>query len=110
MKNIELIEKLKFGGKLHSEKDKEARRLFIGSRRQIMEVTLSNNAVLSKHKAAEPITVLCLAGNGTFFAGEDLQDTQTLEAGTFITLEADVPHEVVAEPELRVLVTKFRKE
>ena len=107
MKNIEVIETLKLGGEVSSKKDKDARKLFVGQRRLIMEVTLLNSAVLSKHKASEPITVLCLAGNGTFFAGEDLQDTQALEAGTFITLEAEVPHEVVAEPELRVLVTKF---
>ncbi len=110
MKNIELIEEFEFGGKIDSENDKDARRLFIGSRRQIMEVTLSNKAVLSKHKAVEPITVLCLAGNGKFLAGENLENEQILKTGTFITLEADVPHEVIAEPNLRILVTKFKKD
>ncbi len=110
MKNIELIGKLDLGGEINSGKNKNARRLFLGSRRQIMEVTLSNNATLTKHKVAEPITVLCLSGSGKFRAGEELEDEQILEAGTFITLEADVPHEVFADPYLRILVTKFKED
>jgi len=110
MKHIELIETLDLSGEIISEKDKDARRLFVGTRRQIMEVTLSNNATLSKHTAAEPITVLCLAGSGKFRAGKELEDEQILEAGTFITLEANVPHEVFADPELRILVTKFKQD
>ncbi len=110
MKQIEFIEKFELGGKIHSEKDIEPRLLYKGTRRQIMEVKLRNNAVLSKHKAAEPITVLCLGGKGTFFAGEDPQDEQVLEAGTFITLDADILHEVSAGPELHILVTKFKQD
>lgn len=109
MKHIEFIEKLYFGNEIHSEKDIDPRQLYKGSRRQIMEVKLRNNAVLSKHKAAEPITVLCLSGSGKFLAGEDLQDEQILETGTFITLDADILHEVYAEPELHILVTKFKQ-
>jgi quercetin dioxygenase-like cupin family protein len=75
-----------------------------------MEIKLRNNAVLSKHKASEPITVLCLAGKGKFIAGEDLQEEITLEIGTLLTLEAEVLHEAVAEPDLHLLVTKFTKD
>lgn len=110
MKNIELIENLEFGGEFDSEKDFEARQIFNGKRRQIMEIKLKNNVVLSKHKASEPITVLCLAGKGKFLAGEDLSEEQVLEAGTLITLEADVEHGAVAEPELRLLVTKYKED
>ncbi len=31
-------------------------------------------------------------------------------AGTLITLEAEIEHEVVAEPEIHILVTKFKEE
>ena len=110
MENITFIKNLAFGGEINSEKDRDANPLFVGSRRQIMEVTLSNGAVLSKHVAKEPIAVLCLAGRGKFLAGEDLQDEQIMETGTFITLPANVPHEVVAEPKMRVLVTKFKQD
>lgn len=110
MKQIELIEKFDFGDEINSKKDIEPRQLYRGSRRQIIEVKLRNNAVLSKHKSSEPITVLCLSGSGIFLAGEDLKDKQTLKAGTFITLNADILHEVCAEPELHILVTKFKQE
>lgn len=110
MKNIELIEEFDLDSKINSEKEKDARRLFIGHRRLIMEVTLTKGAVLSKHKAAEPITVLCLAGTGKFFAGEDLENEQELRAGTFLTLEAEIPHEVIAKPDLIILVTKFKQD
>ncbi len=92
-----------------TEKNKDAAKIFDGSRRQMMEVTLRNGEVLSKHKAKEPLTVFCLAGNGTFKAGKDLEEQQKLVAGTLITLEAEIEHEVVAEPEIHILVTKFKQ-
>ncbi len=110
MKHIELIEKFELGGKISSEKDIEARQLYKGMRRQIMEIKLRNNAVLSKHKASEPISVLCLAGKGKFLAGEDLLEEIDLETGTLLTLEAEVLHEAIAEPDLHILVTKFGKD
>lgn len=81
-----------------------------GARRRIMSIELYNNEMLSKHKANEPITVFCLAGSGTFRAGRDLEDEQKLVAGTLVTVEAEVEHEVVAEPDVHILVTKFKKE
>ncbi|MGI8544140.1 MAG: hypothetical protein ACR2MD_11790 [Aridibacter sp.] len=110
MKHIEFIKKFEFGGEIQSEKDIEAKQLYKGSGRQIMEIKLRNNAVLSKHKAAEPITVFCLAGNGKFLAGENLEDEHLLEKGTFITLEANILHEVSAESELHIIVTKFKQD
>ena len=43
-------------------------------------------------------------------AGRDLEDEQKLVAGALITLEGGVEHEVVAEPEISLLVTKFKSE
>lgn len=110
MKNIELVEKFELGGKILSEKDIQARQLYKGTRRQIMEIKLRGNAVLSKHKASEPITVFCLAGQGKFRAGKNLQEALDLETGVLITLEAEILHEVIAEPELQILVTKFMQD
>lgn len=92
------------------EKSKVVNKIFDGARRQIISVELYNGEVLAKHKANEPITVLCLSGSGTFSAGADLSESQKLEAGTLITLEAGIEHEVAAEPEIRILVTKFKAE
>ncbi len=110
MKNIKFIETFELGGEINSEKDIQARQLYKGSRRQIMEIKLRNNSVLSKHKASEPITVLCLAGKGKFLAGKDLSEEQILEAGTLITLDAEIEHGAIAEPELHLLLTKFKQD
>jgi quercetin dioxygenase-like cupin family protein len=107
MKQIELIGELKTGGEFPPAENIAARQIYKGARRQIMEIELSGGAVLSKHSAGEPITVLCLAGTGKFLAGADLSETQNLKTGTLLTLGAGIEHAVVAEPELRLLVTKF---
>jgi quercetin dioxygenase-like cupin family protein len=109
MKIIELIKNLEIGEISACEKSKEVKEIFNGARRRIVEVKLRNNEKLAKHKASEPITVLCLAGAGVFRAGENLEDEQTLQAGTLITLEGGVEHEVVATPALNLLVTKFKE-
>lgn len=108
MKNIELLETFELGTIGAGEKNKEVNKIFEGSRRQILGITLRAGEIMAKHKAAEPITVFCLAGSGTFRAGRDLEESLKLEAGTLITLEGGIEHEVVAEPEIHILVTKFK--
>lgn len=108
MKHINLIEKFNFGGKVISEKDLEVREIYNGIRRRMVDVKMRDNAILRKHKVNEPITVFCLAGKGFFAAGEDLEDRRNLQAGDLITLESGIFHEVVAEPEIHLLVTKFK--
>jgi quercetin dioxygenase-like cupin family protein len=109
MKNIELIKQFELGKIPKSAKNKDAAKIFDSTRRQMIEVILQNGEVLPKHKAREPITVFCLAGNGVFRAGKDLEEEQKLVAGTLITLEAEIEHEVIAEPEMHILVTKFKE-
>lgn len=108
MKNIELIKQFELGTTPQTAKNKETAKIFDGSRRQMLEVILRGGEVLSKHKAREPITVFCLAGNGVFRAGKNLEEEQKLTAGTLITLEAEIEHEVAAAPEIHILVTKFK--
>lgn len=108
MKKIELIKNLELKEISLSENNKEVKEVFKGTRRSLIEITLCNNEILAKHKAIEPITVLCLAGSGTFRAGNDLEDVVKLDAGTLLTLEGGIKHEVAAEPDLRLLITKFK--
>jgi quercetin dioxygenase-like cupin family protein len=108
MKNFEAVIDLGPGRAWEREGDKEVREVFSGERRQLLEIRLRNGAVLTKHKAAEPITVLCLDGSGTFFAGAELEESQPMRAGTLVTLKGGIAHELRAEPEVRVLVTKFK--
>ncbi|MEO6656349.1 MAG: hypothetical protein ABIO36_09740, partial [Pyrinomonadaceae bacterium] len=88
-------------------RDKQVNELLKGAFRRIVEVRLKNGAVLSRHKADVPITVVCLSGSGIFTAGKDLEDSQELRAGTLITLEAGIEHEVTAAPSLHIIVTQF---
>ncbi len=108
MKEIRVLETFELNGNFTAENDKEVKELFNGAKRRLVEIKLQNGAILTKHKAAEPITVFCLSGNGTFRAGADLSEAQKLEAGTLLTLEGGVEHEVVAEPLVSILVTKFK--
>ncbi len=108
MKYIELIKELGVDDGADQLNDKVVNQLFDGSFRRIVEVWLRNGAVLSRHHADVPITVYCVSGAGIFSAGADLEDTQDLRAGTLITLEAGVEHEVIADPEMHILVTKFK--
>lgn len=108
MKTIELVEKFELGGQVTSVKEKEVREVYNGARRRMVEVKLRENAVLTRHKASEPITVLCLSGKGVFTAGADLEDSLDLSAGVLLTLEGGIEHEVRAAPEIHLLVTKFK--
>ena len=109
METIKLLEKFELGGQVKAEKNKEVRELFNGARRRMIEIKLRENAVLTKHQAPEPISVLCLAGKGVFKAGENLEETMDLSAGVLLTLEAGILHEVDAAPEIHILVTRFKE-
>lgn len=104
------VKDLELGDVLAAAKSKEVREIFNGKRRRIVEVTLRNGEALWKHKANEPISVFCLGGRGIFLAGPDLAESKDLRPGTLLTLEANVEHEVLAEPDLHILVTKFKCE
>jgi quercetin dioxygenase-like cupin family protein len=110
MNNIIFIKDLELGTFAPTERPKEVREIYSGARRRIVEIHLREGETLPKHKAAEPITVLCLGGNGRFEAGTGLEESIPLAAGTFITLEANVEHAVYAEPDLHILVTKYKAE
>lgn len=109
MNHIELIKDIDLKEPTDLQTDKVVSELYRGAFRRIVEVRLQNGAVLSRHKADVPITVLCLSGSGIFTAGTDLEDSQDLRAGTLITLEAGVEHEVTAAPSLHIIVTKFMR-
>ena len=108
MQNITLIRDPGAAAADDSARDKQITELFNGPFRRILEVHLRNGAVLSRHNAAEPITVYCISGNGVFAAGDELEDRQPLSAGTLLTLEAGIYHEVTAEPDLQFILSKFK--
>jgi quercetin dioxygenase-like cupin family protein len=109
-KNFHAIKTFELDADFIHHKPFEINELFNGERRRLLEIKLSNGEVLKNHKAAEPITVFCISGHGTFKAGENLEDEIELQSGTLLTLEAEIPHEIEAKPELRLLLTKFKKD
>lgn len=103
------MEKLNLKIEIGEGKDIESNLLFDGARRKIMQIMLRREAVLKAHKAAEPITIHCVAG-----AGELLDVTKDeahkLSPGVLITVEPAVVHEIRAMPEVSILLTKFKED
>jgi quercetin dioxygenase-like cupin family protein len=108
MKNIELISNLDMEAPSGMEKDLVAKEIYNGPMRRIIDIRLQNGATLPRHKANEPITVLCLSGKGMFHAGAELDDAQEMVPGALITLEPGVEHDLVADPAVHILVTRFK--
>ena len=84
--------------------DKVVTVLFDGPRRKLIEITLRNDAALSAHKAPEPITIQCIAGQGALAVGDE---SVVLSPGVIVTLEANEIHAVEAQPALILLITRF---
>lgn len=102
-KNMKVLDLQKSIG---AGKDKEIKPLFDGSRRKIVQITLRSNAVLEAHKAAEPITIQWIAGNGTLTVGDEKEKVE-LKEGVLVTIEPNIIHEIRSTPEVSILLTKF---
>ena len=87
-------------------KDKQVDVLFEGPRRKIVQITLRNNGVLESHKAAEPITIQCVAGKGTLTVGEEKKSLE-LVPGVLVTIEPNTVHEIHGQPAVSILLSKF---
>jgi quercetin dioxygenase-like cupin family protein len=110
MIHIELITNLDLQVQGTVEKDLEVVELLNETFARILEIRLNNGAVLKRHKADEPITVLCLSGKGVFRAGNELEDEIEFRAGTLITLATGTQHEAVADPQMHLLVSRFKRQ
>jgi quercetin dioxygenase-like cupin family protein len=102
------MQKLNLQTVIGDGKDKEITPLFDGERRKIIQITLRNKSVLDAHKAAEPITIQCVAGKGKRIVGEEKEEVE-LRAGVLVTIEPNVVHEIRALPKVSVLLTKFKE-
>ena len=92
-------------------KDKETKVLFEGERRKIAQLTLRNEMSLKSHSAEEPITVQCVAGSGELIIGEgENSKLIKLQPGVFITIEANVLHDVIGKPSVSIVLIRFLEE
>ena len=102
------MQKLNLQTKVGDGKDKEVTPLFDGDRRKIVQITLRIKAILDAHKAAEPITIQCVAGKGLLIVGEEKEEVE-LKEGMLVTIEPNVVHEIRALSKVSVLLTKFKE-
>ncbi|MCC6536007.1 MAG: hypothetical protein IT162_00550 [Bryobacterales bacterium] len=87
-------------------KERQVDLLFEGPRRKLIQITLRNNAVLARHSVPLPITIQCVAGAGTLFAGEP-RESVTLTPGVLVTIEPSIVHEIQSSPAVSFLLTQF---
>jgi len=92
-------------------KEKEVNVLFEGERRKIVQLTLRNGKNLEGHSAKEPILIQCVAGEGELIVkNADESNTIKLLPGTFVTVEANVVHDVVGKPSVSIVLIRFLEE
>ena len=100
--NVELT------GTHESEKEVAVREVMNDDRRRVLEISIRAGEILKRHRALEPITVLCTKGEGRFYAGASLEESVELASGDMIALDPEIDHEVAADSDLRILVTRFK--
>lgn len=88
---------------------KEAVVLFKGPKRTIVQITLRNSGVLASHSASEPITIQCLTGKGRLTVGVEKTKVE-LQPNILVTIEPNIIHEILGEPAVSVLLTKFTQD
>jgi len=92
-------------------KDKEVKVLFEGERRKIAQLTLRNEQRLESHSVEEPFILQCLSGNGELVIGDgENAKSIGLSPGNYVTVEANVIHDVVSQPAISILLIRFLKE
>ena len=91
--------------------DKEVKMLFEGERRKIVQLTLRNEMRLEQHSVKEPFILQCIAGKGELIIGEgETAESIELLPGAFVTVEANVMHDVVSQPAISILLIRLPKE
>ena len=102
---------LNFENEIGEGKDKEVKMLFKGERRKIAQLTLRNETRLESHSVEEPFILQCIAGKGELIIGEgETAESIELLPGTYITVEANVIHDVVSQPAISILLIRLLKE
>ncbi len=89
-------------------KDQEVKILFEGERRKIAQLTLRNGKRLESHSVEEPIVIQCIAGSGeVLIQNDEAEKTIELLPGKTLTIEGSVLHDVIARPEVSILLIRF---
>ena len=87
-------------------KEREVQTLLADQWRKLVLIQLRRGALLADHSARVPITVHAIVGRGILRVGSD---EYTLTPGVIVPVDAQVVHNVQADPDLAILVTFFRQ-
>jgi quercetin dioxygenase-like cupin family protein len=87
-------------------KDRELQVLLADQWRKLVLIRLRRGALLADHFARVPITIQAVAGRGTLRADSK---EYALFPGVVVPLDAQIVHNVQAEPAVAILVTFFRQ-
>jgi quercetin dioxygenase-like cupin family protein len=77
-----------------------------GNRQIIAEVTLRDGKALGVHTENTPFMVYGIAGEGVLVLGDN-EKSIPITPGVLVTVETGVAHDVVAKPNLSILVFKL---
>ncbi len=77
-----------------------------GERRIIAEVTLRDGKALGVHTENTPFMVYGIAGEGVLVLGDN-EKSIPITPGVLVTVETGVAHDVIAKPNLSILVFKL---
>ena len=77
-----------------------------GERRIIAEVTLRDGKALGVHTEDTPFMVYGIAGEGVLVLGDN-EKSIPITPGVLVTVETGVAHDVIAKPNLSILVFKL---
>ena len=77
-----------------------------GEKRIIAEVTLRDGKSLGVHTEETPFMVYGIAGEGILVLGEN-EKSISIKPGVLVTVETGIAHDVIAKPNLSILVFKL---
>ncbi len=92
--------------KIEEGKTLEKNLLLKNEKNVIANVTLRENKAMGVHTEKNAFWVIATAGNGKLVLGKN-EKIIDLTPGIMVTVKPGIPHDVIAEPELSILVIKF---
>jgi len=99
---------LSYTATINDGKALEKNLLFKSEENIIANVTLRDGKAMGVHTEKNAFWVLGAAGRGKLVLGDN-DKTIELKPGAMVLVKAGIPHDVIAEPELSILIVKFLK-
>jgi len=97
---------LNYSTSIEGGKPLEKDLLFKSGKNIIANVTLRDGKALGVHTEKNAFWVIATAGKGKLVLGDN-EEMIELKPGVMVTVKPGIPHDVVAKPNLSILVVKF---